>query len=216
MDIVGRSFSFITSGRYRVKVHVDGCALSRVIRKSCLLLKFLAWLPFVYLFVNFSRYFGQETGQNSQKLKKNLFCQQKQTIRLQKKFRLVCHCLERRRGNKHRRQVSPEMIRSTKKLINKLTWLLCFCGWCGFPFFCGTLRRRGVVGCFWCRLWCLCGRGRHSVRCSRWWHYNSGRTLSQSFCKPIVRFEKDEEEEEEKEEAVVHVHNTWLFLRDMC
>ena len=50
MDIIGRSFSFITSGRYRVKVHVDGCALV----------------------FNFSRYFRQETGQNSQKLKKKI------------------------------------------------------------------------------------------------------------------------------------------------
>ena len=82
---------------------------------------------------------------------------------------LMCQNHQTFTGIKYHRQISPEMIRSIKKLTNKLTWLLCICGWCGGLFFCGTLRRRDVGG------------------------YNSGRTLSQSFCKPMVRFEKDEE-----------------------
>ena len=82
---------------------------------------------------------------------------------------LMCQNHQTFTGIKYHRQISPEMIRSIKKLTNKLTWPLCICGWCGGLFFCGTLRRRDVGG------------------------YNSGRTLSQSFCKPMVRFEKDEE-----------------------
>ena len=83
---------------------------------------------------------------------------------------LMCQNHQTFTGIKYHRQISPEMIRSIKKLTNKLTWL-CFCGWWGGLFFCGTLRR---------------------CRCSRWWLYNS-RILSQGFCKPMVRFEKDEE-----------------------